>query len=120
MKKILVVDDSLLMRNIITDNLSKNFTVVGAAKDGFEAVNMTKELNPDIITMDITMDGKNGMEAAREILAYNPEIAIVMISALNEKTLLSQAIKAGVKDFKVKPFKPNELISAIKKIASKM
>lgn len=120
MKKILVVDDSLLMRNIIKERLSEKFSVVGEAKNGEDAIRLSTELKPDIITMDITMDGMNGMEAAKTILASHQNIAIVMISALNENKLLSDAIKIGIKDFLVKPFTPQQLISAIEKVAEKL
>ncbi len=120
MKDILIVDDSLLMRNIIKNNLSKEFRISGEAKNGIEAVDMAKKLQPDIITMDITMNGKNGLEAAKEILSFKPDTSIVMISALNEQNMLSEAIKAGVKEFIVKPFTPAQLEESIKKVASKM
>ena len=121
MYKIMIVDDSLLMRNILKSNLSKqNYEIVAEAKNGHEAVEFYEKHMPDIITMDITMEGKNGLEAARDILEINPKALILMVSAINEQSLVSEAIKAGVKEFLVKPFSTEQLISAIQKLGSKI
>ena len=67
--------------------------------------------------MDITMDGMNGLDAAKEIIAKDSKAKVIMISALGEDEIMSKAIRLGVKDFIVKPFVPDRLISAIKKVA---
>jgi two-component system chemotaxis response regulator CheY len=120
MAKILIVDDSLLLRNIIKNQLSANgYEIVGEAKNGEEAVKMYQSLSPDVVTMDITMDGMNGLEAAEKILSGDTSAKIIMVSALGEDEIMSKAIRLGVKDFIVKPFVPERLISAVKKVVSK-
>jgi two-component system chemotaxis response regulator CheY len=119
MATVLVVDDSLLLRNIIKNQLSaQGYEIIGEAKNGEEAVKLFKEKNPDIVTMDITMDGMNGLDAAKEILTNDASAKIIMVSALGEDEIMSKAIKLGVKDFIVKPFVPERLISAVKKVAN--
>ncbi len=118
MSKVLIVDDSLLLRNIIKNQLSaQGFEIVGEAKNGEEAVELYSQTSPDLVTMDITMDGMNGLDAAKAILTSDAAANIIMVSALGEDEIMSQAIKIGVKDFIVKPFVPERLISAVKKVA---
>ncbi len=120
MAKVLIVDDSLLLRNIIKNQLSsQGYEIVGEAKDGQEAVDMFEEKTPDLVTMDITMDGMNGLDAAKEILSKHPNSKIIMVSALGEDEIMSKAVRLGVKDFIVKPFVPDRLISAVKKVTEK-
>lgn len=117
MKKILIVDDSVFMRMTLKSILSQNgFEIVGEAEDGNEAVKKYKELLPDIITMDITMPGKNGLDAAREILKYNPNAVIVMLSALTQKRYIFEALKFGAKEFIYKPLNPEMVISVMKSL----
>ncbi len=119
MAKILIVDDSLLLRNIIKNELSfQGHEIVAEAKNGEEAVEFFRKDKPDLITMDITMDGMNGLEAAEVILKEDPQAKIIMVSALGEDELISKAVKMGVKDFIVKPFVPERLINAVKKALS--
>lgn len=114
--KILIVDDSLLLRNIIKNELSfQGHEIVAEAKDGEEAIKKYDELKPDLVTMDITMDGMNGLEAAEHIMTKDPSAKIIMVTALGEDEVMSKAIKLGVKDFIVKPFTPDRLINAVKK-----
>ena len=120
MAKVLIVDDSLLLRNIIKNQLSsQGYEIVGEAKNGEEAITLYDQTQPDLVTMDITMDGMNGLDAAKEILSKNPNANIIMVSALGEDEIMSQAIKLGVRDFIVKPFVPDRLISAVKKVIAK-
>ncbi|MDH5682545.1 MAG: response regulator [Spirochaetota bacterium] len=117
--KILVVDDSLLLRNIIKNELSfEGYDIVAEAKDGQEAIEKYNSNKPDLVTMDITMDGMNGLDAAEKILQDDPQAKIIMVSALGEDEVMSKAVRIGVKDFIVKPFTPERLINAVKKALS--
>ncbi len=116
MHKIMIVDDSFLVRNILKNYLNNDFIIAGEAKNGDEAVSMYDELLPDLVTMDITMEGMNGLDAAKVILSKHPEANIIMITALNESKLLSEATKIGIKDFLVKPFSADQLFGIIEKI----
>jgi two-component system chemotaxis response regulator CheY len=115
----MIVDDSLLLRNIIRNELSfQGYEIVAEAKDGQEAIEKYDTHSPDLVTMDITMDGMNGLEAAEKILKKHPNAKIVMVSALGEDEVMSKAVKIGVKDFIVKPFTPERLLNAVKKALS--
>ncbi|MDR3237113.1 MAG: response regulator [Spirochaetia bacterium] len=116
MAKVLIVDDAKFMRILVKDALgSAGHEIVGEAENGNQAVDLFKKLKPDLITMDITMREKDGIEAAGEILAMDPTARIIMVTALGQENLLTKAIKMGVKDFVVKPFPPGRLQKAAEK-----
>ena len=93
-KRVLIVDDSNLMRHRIVQCLTEaGHTVVGKAKDGTEAVQLYQQLKPDVVTMDITMRGKDGISAAQEILALNPEAAIIFYTLIDTATMANQIRK---------------------------
>lgn len=114
MKRVLVVDDAAFMRMSIKTMLTKNgYDVVGEAENGFKAIEMYKLLNPDIVTMDITMPEMEGIEALEEIIKCDPSATIVMVSAVGQETKVKQAIILGAKGFVIKPFKENALLKAL-------
>jgi two-component system chemotaxis response regulator CheY len=116
MARVLVVDDAVFMRKVVSDALSKGgHEVIGEAANGQEAVDRFQELKPEVMTLDITMPEKDGLAALKEIIAMDPQARIVMCSALGQETKVLEAIKAGAKDFVVKPFQPDRVISAIEK-----
>lgn len=115
-KRILIVDDAAFMRMMIKDILTKNgFEVVGEAGDGAQAVEKYNELNPDLVTMDITMPEMDGIAALKEIKKTNPNATIIMCSAMGQQAMVIDAIQAGAKDFIVKPFQADRVIEAIQK-----
>ena len=115
-KRVLVVDDANFMRMVVKDTLMPSgFEIVGEATNGVEAVSKYNELKPDLVTMDITMKVKDGLEAAREIIAADPNARIVMVTALGQEKMLLDAIALGVRDFVVKPFTKQRIISAVEK-----
>jgi len=95
--------------------IPRGFEIAGEATNGNEAVKMYEELKPDLVTMDITMKEKDGLQAAKEILERHPEAKIIMVTALGQEKMLLDSFKIGVKDFVVKPFKPERIISAVEK-----
>src|SRR4051794_2631118 len=108
MARILVVDDAVFMRKVVSDALAKGgHEVVGEASNGQEAVERFQELGPDVITLDITMPEKDGLTALKEIVALDPSARVVMCSALGQESKVLESIKAGAKDFIVKPFQPD-------------
>jgi two-component system chemotaxis response regulator CheY len=115
-KRVLVVDDSTLMRMVVKDALTPDgFEIAGEAANGTEAVNKYNELKPDLVTMDITMQGKDGKEAAHEILSAYPNARIIMVTAMGQEQMLLDCISLGVRDFVTKPFSRERLISAATK-----
>ncbi|MBP1930607.1 response regulator [Ammoniphilus resinae] len=117
MSKVLVVDDALFMRTMLKKILEENgFTIVGEAGTGEEAVLKYKTLSPDIVTMDITMPDMNGIDAVEQIIAYDPNAKIIMCSAMGHQNMVLDAIKKGAKDFIVKPFQPDRVVEAMKRI----
>ena len=84
-KRVLIVDDSSIMRKMIRSTLEKeNHQIVGEAKNGKDAVEMYKILNPDLVTMDITMREMDGFAAATEILSFDASARIIFLSNLDE------------------------------------
>ena len=113
---ILIADDLSFIRMIQKEILSeRGYTVVGEASDGRQAVDKYVALRPDLVVLDITMPNMNGLEAMRKIFEIDPRARIIMCSALGQQNLIVEAIRAGVRDFIVKPFKPERILSAIEK-----
>ena len=113
MKKILIVDDAKLMRNIIKSCLPEDEFVFIEANNGQDAVEQYKQIRPDVVTMDITMDQKNGVDAAREILEFDTNARIIMVTSLGQEKLLGECLEAGVRDYLVKPFTKDRVKSAV-------
>ena len=114
--RILIVDDAAFMRMMIKDILTKNgYEVVAEAADGAQAVEKYKEVQPDLVTMDITMPEMDGITALKEIKKINPNAKIIMCSAMGQQAMVIDAIQAGAKDFIVKPFQADRVLEAILK-----
>lgn len=114
--KVLVVDDAAFMRMMLRDILVRGgYEIVGEAENGNRAVELYKELGPDIVTMDITMPELDGITALKEIRALDPNAVVIMCSAMGQQALVIDAIEEGAKDFIVKPFQPERVLESIKK-----
>lgn len=117
MAKIMLVDDAAFMRMMLKNALSQaGYTELIEAEDGAKAVEMYAAENPDLVFMDITMPNKDGLEALKEIRASDPNATVVMCSAMGQEAMVMDSIKSGAKDFIVKPFKPERILSTVKKI----
>lgn len=114
--RILVVDDAAFMRMMIKDILTKNgYEVVGEANDGLQAIEKYKELQPDLVTMDITMPEMDGIAALKQIKQIDSSAKVIMCSAMGQQAMVIDAIQAGAKDFIVKPFQADRVLEAIRK-----
>ncbi len=114
--KVLVCDDSTFMRQKIKQVLEEaGYEVVGEAGTGVEVIAKYQELSPDLVTMDVVMPEKSGVEAVQEIMRGNAEACIIMCSALGQKKLVTDALQAGAKDFVVKPFQNSQLLEAVER-----
>jgi two-component system, chemotaxis family, chemotaxis protein CheY len=117
MSKVLIVDDAAFMRMMLKDILEKNgFEVIGEAPTGVKAVELYKNAKPDVVTMDITMPDMDGIEAVKKIKAIDAAAKIIMCSAMGQQNMVMEAIKAGARDFIVKPFQGDRVVEAIKKV----
>lgn len=116
MARVLVVDDAAFMRKMLSDVLAKGgHEIVGEAGNGNEAVERFQELRPEVMTLDITMPDKDGIEALKEIIAIDPSANVVMCSALGQESKVLESIKIGAKDFVVKPFQADRVLEAVGK-----
>jgi two-component system chemotaxis response regulator CheY len=116
MARVLVVDDAAFMRKVVSDALNGGgHEVIGEAANGAEAVARYQELQPELTTLDITMPEMDGLAALKEIIAIDPRARIIMCSALGQESKVMEAIKAGAKDFVVKPFKADRVLDAVGK-----
>ncbi|WP_456275389.1 response regulator [Bacillus sp. AK128] len=119
MSKILIVDDAKFMRLTLANIIKKgNHQVVGEAENGKQAIELYEQLQPDLITMDITMPEMSGLEALKEIKKNDPTVKIIMCSAMGQQKMVVEAIEAGAKDFIVKPFEENRVLEAINRVLS--
>lgn len=119
MAKILIVDDATFMRMMLKDILTKNgHTIVGEATNGREALEKYQEVNPDLVTMDITMPEIDGLQGLKNIKAVDPNAKVVMCSAMGQQMMVIDAIQSGAKDFIVKPFQADRVLEAINKALS--
>lgn len=111
MLNVLVVDDALIIRKNITRFLTGlGHKVVADAKSGAEAVALCKEIEGiDLITMDITMPEMNGIEATKLIKEILPEVSIIMVTSHGQEELVAQSLKAGAKNFILKPITGDKL-----------
>lgn len=117
-KRVLVVDDAMFMRIKLKDILEKNgYEVVEEAENGEEAVEKYKIEKPDLVTMDITMPGMDGVTALKEIKKIDPDAKVIMCSAMGQQSMVMDAIQAGALDFIVKPFDTERVIESLDKIS---
>ncbi len=117
--RVLVVDDAKFMRHMIKTILTgMGYDVVGEACDGVEACQKYSELRPDIVTMDIVMPKRTGIEALKEIRAQDPNAKVVMISAIDQREPLMDALKLGAVDYVVKPFEKDRVEEAMHRVAA--
>jgi two-component system, chemotaxis family, chemotaxis protein CheY len=119
MARILIVDDAKFMRLTLTGILKKaEHEIVGEAENGREAIDLYRELKPELVTMDITMPEMSGLEAMKEIKQEFPDAKVVMCSAMGQQKMVVEAIEAGAKDFIVKPFDEGRVLDAVKRVLS--
>jgi two-component system, chemotaxis family, chemotaxis protein CheY len=113
---VLIVDDLAFIKIVLRDIVEKaGFRVVGEASNGEQAITMYQDTRPDVVLMDITMPGMDGLTALGKIREVDPAARVIICSALGQQRLIVQAIQLGAKDFIVKPFQPQRVVSALKK-----
>jgi len=117
MNTVLIIDDSESMRMTIRELVKQNgYSVVGEAGDGKTGVELYQELKPDIVTMDVVMRNMDGIETLKQIIEFDADAKVVMVSAMGQELFVRDAIKAGAKGFIVKPFGEQQIMDTFKRI----
>ena len=118
--RVLIADDASFMRQMIREIIEpEGYEVVGEATNGVEAIERYTELHPDIVTMDIVMPRRSGIDAVKSIMQLHTDARGVMCRAIGQESLVQEAMAAGARDFIVKPFKPDSVIATIQKVLEK-
>lgn len=116
-KRIIIVDDAPVIRLVLKDLLeSAGFEVIAECENGVEAVQKYTELKPDLITLDITMPEKDGIAALKEIKALDTNAKVIMVTALDERDSLVDAVRNGASDYVMKPFEEDRVLSSIRAV----
>lgn len=118
--KILIADDHGILREAIASLLNNEFgmEVIGEAQDGRTAVQLAKELHPDVIIMDIAMPGLNGIEATRQIVREMSNIKVIALSIYADRRSVREMLKAGASGYVPKQCAFKELVTAIQNVVS--
>lgn len=116
MATILIVDDTQFMRYRLAKLLHEHGFQTLEAENGEQALQVYQANRPDAVLMDITMPVKDGLTALAEIREYDPHAGVVMLTAVGQQAAALQAVKAGARDFVVKPYKPEQVLQAIARI----
>ena len=112
--KILIVDDAAFMRAMLRKILeSGGFEIAGEAKNGREGVEMYEQLQPHLVTLDMVMPEMGGMEALQMIRNHDPQAKVVIVSAVDQRANLLEAIRSGATEYIVKPFKEELVLKAV-------
>ena len=118
--KILLAEDHAVVRESIRESLEREpqFRVVGEASDGEQAVKMARELQPDVIIMDISMPKLNGIEATRQIKAFYPSVAILVLTAYDDEQYIFSVLSSGAAGYLLKDVGVQDLMEAIRTVYS--
>lgn len=117
MHKLMIVDDSNIIRNRIKRGFNATqFELTAVATNGAEALTLFKKFNPSVITMDLTMPEMDGLECIREIIKLDPNVNILVVSALSDKATGIRALELGARGFICKPFTDEELMNALNEL----
>jgi two-component system chemotaxis response regulator CheY len=116
MPTLLVVDDAAFMRMRCAKLLTDSGYKVVEAENGLHAVREYKACKPDAVLMDITMPEMDGLAALKEIRRLDPEARVAMVTAMGQQSIVMEALKAGARDFVLKPFQPERVLATVKKL----
>ncbi len=116
MPTVLVVDDTAFMRSVIREILSSEGFEVAEAENGKTALEIYKNVKPDVVTLDIVMPEMDGIEVLKKLKEIDPDVRVIMCTALGEEQILKKAIKMGAKGYVIKPFHPDKVVEEVKKV----
>jgi two-component system, chemotaxis family, chemotaxis protein CheY len=115
-KKILIVDDSFYMRTMLKNMLTDaGYEVVGEAPNGQTALQMAKETNPDLVTLDVILPDNTGLDVLKGIKQDQPNMKVVIVSAVGQEVIVSEAIQYGALAYIVKPFSEEKVLEVVSK-----
>jgi two-component system chemotaxis response regulator CheY len=115
--KLMIVDDSnIIRRRIERSQQIDRLEVVGSAGNGRDAVDLFRRTRPDVVTMDLTMPLMDGIECVEKLVAINPDVLILVVSALADKSTAVEAIEKGANGFLCKPFTDRQLNEALEEL----
>lgn len=118
MATVLIVDDSAFMRMRCAASVKELGYEIVEAGDGAEAIEVYKKTKPIAVLLDITMPNVDGLAALKEIMAFDPNARVAMVSAMGQQGMVMEAIKAGAREFVVKPFEPERVQAALQKLVA--
>lgn len=118
MIKIFVADDHSLIREGIKNIISREYdmSVVGETADPLKIIELTQQIKPDLLILDLSMPGKSGLDVLKEIKSVSPETKVLIMTMLPEDQFAKRTLKAGASGYLTKDSAPDELVSAIRKI----
>ncbi len=115
-KRVLIADDAAFMRKIIRQTLEPaGYEIVGEARNGLMAIKKYRELQPDVVTLDINIDHLDGLGTLQQIMREDPSAVCVMCSAMSQPDVVADALNLGARDYVVKPFDADRLLQAVGK-----
>jgi DNA-binding NarL/FixJ family response regulator len=120
MIRVLIVDDHAIVRNGLVQLLgtTDDLELVGAARDGEQAVTMAAELQPDVILMDLSMPGTDGIAATGQIVAANPSAHVLVLTSFSDKTRILDALQAGAEGYLLKHSEPEVILTGIRDVVA--
>jgi two-component system chemotaxis response regulator CheY len=116
MTKILIIEDVLAMCKVYSKILTDHGYETHVAQDSDAAMQLYQSEKPDLVLIDITLPGKNGLETLAEIRQVDPNVRAIMLTALSQQQLLAQAMQLGAQDYLVKPVTPPQLLAAVDRV----
>src|SRR5579883_1757981 len=116
--KILIVDDASFMRVVLKDILTSHGLVsqIYEAGDGIAAVDAYRQFKPDVVTMDVNMPKADGIQALKAIMKFNPKAKVVMVTSVEQKHVVQDAMKEGARDYVIKPFDRSNVAMVMSKV----
>jgi len=116
MAKVLIVDDVLIMRNILRVMLENvGHEIIGNAENGQQAVELFEQLKPDLVTLDIQMEGGDGITTLGEIMQRYPQARVLMVTAIDQDEVVEEAFRMGAKGYVTKPFQAEDVLQQTRK-----
>jgi two-component system chemotaxis response regulator CheY len=113
---VLIADDLAYIRRMLRETLTgAGFRVVAEAASGEEAVELYQDKRPDVVVMDVTMPGMDGLTALRRLTALDPSARVILCSELGGERLVAEAMRVGASDYLVKPLRSDQIVAAVKK-----